>query len=408
MKKYSVDLTKLASLNLFQLREVGFKIGVRSPTSLKVEELRSAIISIVKGEVEPYTKVKSGRPHSKELIPDTEWDKIIGFDSQSLKKFNPSKSSILHSPKFSSITQENIIYSGYIEIVGHDKYFFPCKAGEIYIDVFSQIDANIPHFNTLRNGDLINCLINFENNVPVVSKIISINGIEPSKLVRPIFEEMKCSSLDEPIKFTLKNLDFLNNICQIRRGQRVMILGQKSSGQNFLCNCIAKDMEATHSIVYLSICKKPEEKVALESSDYFFTTFDAEARNISFYFDLLAERIKRLCELGKDVVLIIDDIVDLMSNLKELIPEHQHQTFYMGIIQQLKRLLANSFYSQNGSITIILAGSSDSSDSQFVQFCETLDGLCNTHIKLNRTAYIQGKDEFFDPENTYTEVVRTI
>ena len=66
--------------------------------------------------------------------------------------------------------------------------------------------------DTLRNGDLINCLINFENNVPAVSKIISINGIEPSKLVRPIFEEMKCSSLDEPIKFTLKNLDFLNNI----------------------------------------------------------------------------------------------------------------------------------------------------------------------------------------------------
>ena len=37
--KYNVDIDKLTTLNLFQLREVGSKVGVRNPTALKADAL---------------------------------------------------------------------------------------------------------------------------------------------------------------------------------------------------------------------------------------------------------------------------------------------------------------------------------------------------------------------------------
>lgn len=412
-QKYDVDLEKLPSLNLFQLREVGSKIGVRNPTALKADDLRAAIIDVVNGKVEPYTKVKSGRPHSKELIPDEEWDKIIGFDDQMRKKFNTSSSSTLFSPDASLIRQsKNTIFKGYVAILGDDKYFFPCKGLDVCVDVFSKIDSDIPYFDTLRNADYITCILNLTLKVPTVIKILNINGYEPEDLKRQEFEEMKQIPQNSPITFERNNLQFLNKNCSIKLGQRIMILGPKASGQNYLCNCIAKDIEEKYSVIYLSICKKPEEQVNLQNSEYLFTTFDAEPRDISFYFDLINDRVKRLCEFGQNVILIIDDIADLMQNLKSLITSRQKNMpislYYPNILQQLKRLLANSIYTENGSITIICAGSSDSEDSQFREYCEELDKLCNTHIRLNRLAYSQGKEEFYDEQNTYSEVVRTI
>lgn len=412
-QKYNVDLEKLPSLNLFQLREVGSKIGVRNPTALKADELRAAIIDVVNGVAQPYRKVKSGRPHSKELIPDDEWDRIIGFDDQMKKKFNTMPSNTLFSNDASLIKQsKDTVFKGYIAVLGANKYFFPCKSAEVCFDVFLKVDYDIPYFDSLRNSDYVTCILNLTLKNPTVIKILSINGYEPEELKRQDFDEMKQIPLESTINFERNNLQFLNNVCPIKLGGRVMILGTKASGQNYLCNSIAKDLEERYSIIYLSICKKPEERVNLKNSEYLFTTFDAQPRDINFYFDLLNDRVKRLCEFGQDVVLIVDDIVDLMENLKSVITARQQNMpismYYPNILQQLKRLLANSIHTENGSITIICAGSNDCDDAQFREYCAELDKLCNTHIKLDRVAYTQGKDEFFDAENTYSEVVRTL
>ena len=52
-EKFNVDINKLSSLNIYQLREVGSKIGVKNPTGMKTEELRNAIKMVVSGQVEP-------------------------------------------------------------------------------------------------------------------------------------------------------------------------------------------------------------------------------------------------------------------------------------------------------------------------------------------------------------------
>ena len=91
-EKYNVDINKLSSLNLYQLREVGSKIGVKNPTAMKTEELRNAIKMVVKGQIEPYEKIKSGRPHRREIIPDEDWNKVVGYDSSICYTFGYSHS----------------------------------------------------------------------------------------------------------------------------------------------------------------------------------------------------------------------------------------------------------------------------------------------------------------------------
>ena len=401
--KYRVDIEKLRTLNLYQLREVGSKIGVRNPTALKAERLRQAIVDVVTGKVEPYLKIKSGRPHKKEIIPDSEWNKLVGFEAFS------KTTGALYSTEGSKLKEvrENI-YTGFVKYIGDTLYFFPTSSQSLDINVYAIIEENTLHFENLRNGDKIKCGIDFQERTPRVLEIYEINDCPPT-LTRQDFAQMEISPISNTIEFTLPQLKFINKVCPFKIGQRLMIVGENGAGQTYLCNSIAKDLDERYKVVYFSVCKRPEEKILLKNCEYFFTTFDTLPADINFYFEIILDRIKRICELGNNVVLIIDDITTLMTNLRDLLSDRCPAKSYDDeILQQLKRLFAYSRNTNNGSLSIICSGYTNCTDEKLRDYLDILDKLCNCHIKLIRQNYIQGKPEFYDESQTFAEVIRQV
>ena len=62
------DETTLNNLRIHELRDLARKIGVRSPTSRKKEDLINQSLQILKGEASPYvSSTKKGRPNRKEV-----------------------------------------------------------------------------------------------------------------------------------------------------------------------------------------------------------------------------------------------------------------------------------------------------------------------------------------------------
>ncbi len=404
--KYKINVEKLKALNLYQLREVGSKIGVRNPTQLKADELRQAIVDVVSGKVKPYLKVKSGRPHKKELIPDTEWNKVIGYDSAA---FNDD--SALFSIEGSQLKQaRDNIYVGFVKELNNKMYFFADSFQKIRMSNFAVVSETALNYNMLRSGDKVKCGILFQEKTPIVLEIYEINGKDPCA-IRQIFDCMQNEFTQEQINFSLPQLNFINENCPFSIGQRMMITGENTSGQTYLCNSIAKDLDSKFKVVYFSVCKRPEEKISLSNDcEYYFTSFEALPRDINFYFEIIPDRVRRLCELGCNVILIIDDIITLMLNLRDLLIEKSNnaEMYYDEILQNFKNLFSYSKNTKNGSLSIICSAYTDCHIQKFNEYSIILDRLCNCHIKLNKMDYIKGKKDFFDPQNTYTEVIRQV
>ena len=63
-------------LNIRELRDIGRKFGVPSPTTMKKKELVDYILKIVYGEIEPPIRNACGRPNSREFDMNKYVDKI--------------------------------------------------------------------------------------------------------------------------------------------------------------------------------------------------------------------------------------------------------------------------------------------------------------------------------------------
>lgn len=410
-EKFNVDINKLSSLNIYQLREVGSKIGVKNPTGMKTEELRNAIKMVVSGQVEPYEKIKSGRPHRHQIIKDEDWNRVIGFEN----KFNDilSNQNIFGSLYSVNGSQAHKVISndfcGIAKFINNKLYILQGSLKKIDSSIYAIVDNNLPYANLIKESDFVRCEITKTDNKINATNILTINGLYPTDILRVDFDNMLPCSLGEQIYFNLKQNAFLNSICPIKLGQRVMIKGKLGSGQTYLTNSIAKDLENKYSVIFLATCKRPEERINLNQADYFFSTFDTLPKDSIIYFELACERAKRLCENGNNVVLIIDDIIMLMQIFRNLICEKikDVENYYDVILQQFKKIFAISKNTKNGSLTLICAGS-ECNNEKFNHYLNELDMLCNCHIELNKQDYIQGKLEFYEKDKTYTEIIRDI
>ena len=415
MNPINVDVRKLGNLNLFQLREVGAQIGVKNPTTLRANKLREAIKDVVEGRTQPYLKIKSGRPHAKKIIPDEDWDRLVGFDDGLNQDFgaNNNISGALFALRSSRLAEsDQTEYSGFVKNVGERWVFFPEVQQFCSIDKYAIIPDTFDFLDSLRVGDKITCKLEFEKDGPKVSNVLAINGqkIDNKTELGGVFSEMTPKALGDVIEFSLPQLDFLNKVCPIRLGQRVLVKGPNASGQTYLASSIAKDLESRYAVVYFAVAKRPEDKITLNSCEYLFTAFDVEPRDISFLYEIALERAKRLCELGKNVVFIIDDITSLMLNIRNLITEKDksEKEHSVEIIKQLKRMLGNSKFTDNGSLTIISTAYTDSFLPQFNENLDEIDNIVNCHINLIKEDYRTGKAEFYDKNNTYADIVREI
>ncbi|WOP20259.1 transcription termination factor Rho [Raineyella sp. LH-20] len=153
-------------------------------------------------------------------------------------------------------------------------------------------------------------------------RIDSINGSEPpamrdrpefSKLT-PLYPDEQLRLESDPANMTGRIIDL---VAPVGKGQRGLIVSPPKAGKTFvmqsIANAITKNNPEVHLMVVL-VDERPEEVTDFErtvSGEVISSTFDRPADDHTTVAELAIERAKRLVELGRDVVVLLDGITRL-------------------------------------------------------------------------------------------------
>jgi transcription termination factor Rho len=159
---------------------------------------------------------------------------------------------------------------------------------------------------------------------PALIRIDTICGLSPDEARnRPRFEDLTALFPDTRLLLELKDAPtnyterIVDLISPIGKGQRGMIVSPPKAGKTTVLKQIAHSIESNSPDVHLMVLlvdERPEEVTDMRRSvhgEVIASTFDRPADEHTAVAELTIERAKRLVELGKDVVIILDGITRL-------------------------------------------------------------------------------------------------
>lgn len=314
----TINEKALSGLSIHALRVLGRDLGVRQPTSLKKEDLICEIMLIHNGKKAPYVPSnKKGRPPKANektikdfsFLPEND-EKTFSINdlceffelNANLKPFNYDD-----LPEEEFERKREIQINGYLEQVNEygfikDKQYLENRS--IFVSD-NQIIAN-----NLRQGDFINATgkIIHPSRPAMLTKINKINFGHNDR--REIFENLKLSNktktlLDNKIKILQSNSLISGSRNLIKVSSRINLIAKLYEFANECSNI------SNVCVVCLFMDVMPENRVELIDKDnleVFCTLFEnTPSQNLSIML-IAIDRVKRLAELGKDVVLIVDGI----------------------------------------------------------------------------------------------------
>ncbi len=179
----------------------------------------------------------------------------------------------------------------------------------------------------LRKGDHVQGgarAANANEKYPALVRVDQVNGNDPETAkVRPRFEELTPLFPDlklvletprDPANVTARIVDLVS---PIGKGQRGLIVSPPKAGKTTVMKHIAHCIETNNPEVFLMVLlvdERPEEVTDMRRSvkgEVVASTFDRPAEEHTAVSELALERAKRLVELGRDVVIILDGITRL-------------------------------------------------------------------------------------------------
>ncbi|MDP2989912.1 MAG: transcription termination factor Rho, partial [Kiritimatiellota bacterium] len=153
-------------------------------------------------------------------------------------------------------------------------------------------------------------------------KVESINGLAPDEIhnrttfesLTPIFPEKR---FDLEIDRSILSTRLINLIAPIGRGQRGMIVSPPKAGKTTILKQIANSISTKYPDVHLIIAligERPEEVTDMDRSvdaEVVASTFDEPVTSHVRTAEIALERAKRLVEVGRDVVILMDSLTRL-------------------------------------------------------------------------------------------------
>ncbi len=184
-------------------------------------------------------------------------------------------------------------------------------------------------------------------------------------------------------------------IAPLGMGQRGLIVAPPKSGKTMLLREIAKAIGDNHPEVHLILLlvnERPEEVTDIRceiSADIISSTFDEAVDRHIQVCELVAERAKRLVELGKDVVILLDSITRMARGYNNL---HlaKGRTMSGGVDSKLlvrpRKFFAAARNTEEGGSLTILATTLVETHSQMDELIfQEFKGTGNMEIHLDRT-----------------------
>jgi transcription termination factor Rho len=279
---------------------------------------------------------------------------------------------------------------------------FTASTDDIYIS-----PSQIRRFN-LHTGDMIEGEVRIPKDGEryfALNKLDKINGLPPEdnkhkimfENLTPLFpkEQMR---LERDIKneenITGRVIDI---IAPIGRGQRALIVAPPKSGKTVMMQHICHAITANHpevELIVLLVDERPEEVTEMQRTvrgDVIASTFDEPAARHVHVAEMVIERAKRLVELGKDVVILLDSITRLARAYNNVLPS-SGKVLSGGVdsnaLQRPKRFFgAARKIEEGGSLTIIATALVDTGSRMDEVIFEEFKGTGNCEIHLDRRLY---------------------
>ena len=308
---------------------------------------------------------------------------------------------IRHILQSQAVQQGNLFVSGVLEIMNEGYGFlrqdsFLRGANDIYVS-----NSQVRRFN-LRNGDHIcgeaRAPKNSEKYYGLL-RVESVDGLDP-EVVR---QRVNFGSLTPTFPDKLLNLEttqdelctrLINMVAPIGRGQRGLIVSPPKAGKTVLLKKIANAISTNYNDVHLMICligERPEEVTDMKRSveaEVIAATFDEPVENQTRVAELALERAKRLAELNKDVVILLDGITRLTRAYNLAMPVSGRTLsggLDSGALYPPKRFFGTARNTQEGgSLTIIATCLVDTGSRMDELIYEEFKGTGNMEIHLDR------------------------
>lgn len=182
-------------------------------------------------------------------------------------------------------------------------------------------------------------------------------------------------------------------VAPLGKGQRGLIVAPPRGGKTILLKQIAKSIRKNHpevELIVLLLDERPEEVTDFEETvdaHIFSSTFDEAARRHSQVADLVIERAKRLVELGKDVVLLLDSLTRLArghNNAQSNGPIGSGGVSPAALAKSRKFFGAARNVSEGGSLTILATALIETESRMDEVIFEEFKGTGNMEIRLDQ------------------------
>jgi transcription termination factor Rho len=298
--------------------------------------------------------------------------------------------------------EEQIIGAGVLEITNEGFGFLRHNNFAAHNDDIYVAQAQIKRFN-LRTGDTVTGAIRKPKESEKYFSLLrveQVNGVDPEVARnRPNFDELTPIYPNERIVLETdqKNIAarFIDLIAPIGKGQRGLIVAPPKAGKTILLKSIANSVTMNNpdvTLLVLLIDERPEEVTDIRRSvqgEVVASTFDELPENHMRVADMVLEKAKRLVEMGRDVVVLLDSITRL-SRASNLTVNPSGRTLQGGLdpaaIYRPKRFLgAARNIEHGGSLTIIATALVETGSRMDDIIFEEFKGTGNMECKLDRS-----------------------
>ena len=379
-----MNFEELRTKTLEDLREIAKEFGIKSITKYRKSELIEEILNIEEG------KTNEVKEEDDEFVTEEpEGIKLQDIEEDKRKKMQ-------------ELIAESDTVEGVFELIENQSYGF------LRIDNYQQgprdiyvSPSQIRKFN-LKTGDMVKGKARFpreSEKYRALLYLLEINGAAPEKILpRKSFENLTPIYPNKRITLEVSSNDIatrlIDIISPIGRGQRGMIVAAPKAGKTVLLKKIANSITQNNpdiQLIVLLIDERPEEVTDIQRSikgEIVYSTFDKEPENHTRIAELVLERAKRLVEMKKDVVILLDSLTRL-ARAYNLTIQPTGRTLSGGLdpgalLQPKKFFGAARNIEEGGSLTILATTLIETGSRMDDVIFEEFKGTGNMEIHLDR------------------------
>ena len=347
-----MHLSELKSLHVSQLIEMATGLEIENPQRMRKQELMFAILK---------RKAKTGETifgdGVLEVLPDG-----FGF---------------LRSPETSYLASTD------------DIYISPSQIRRFNLHTGDSIEGEV---RTPKDGERYFALV----------KVDKVNGVAPEAIKhRIMFENLtplhpnRNMRLERDIK-SEENLTgrILDVFAPIGMGQRGLIVASPKSGKTVMMQHIAHAITTNYPdavMIVLLVDERPEEVTEMQRTvrgEVVASTFDEPATRHVQVAEMVIEKAKRLVEMKKDVVILLDSITRLARAYNTVVPA-SGKVLTGGVdanaLQRPKRFFgAARNLEEGGSLTILGTALIETGSRMDEVIYEEFKGTGNSEVHLER------------------------